>query len=58
VQNEFGMKGSAEIFFQETYLSADKTSNKNVSQTLKINTNSFSCDLIDKRETGPKKSAR
>ena len=58
MQNEFGMKGSAEIFFQETYLSADKTSKKNVSQTLKINTNSFSCDLIDERETGPKKSAR
>jgi hypothetical protein len=57
VQNEFGMKSSAEIFFQETYLSADKTSKKNVSQTIKISKNSFSCDLIDERETGTKKSA-
>jgi hypothetical protein len=58
VQNELGMKGSAEIVFDETYLSADKTSKKKLSKTLKINKNSFSCDLVDDRITEPKKSAR
>jgi hypothetical protein len=28
VQNEFGMKGSAEIVFDETYISAEKSRKK------------------------------
>jgi hypothetical protein len=58
VQNEFGMKGAAEIVFDETYLSADKTRKNVLSQTVKINKNSFSCDLVNNRLTEPKKSVR
>jgi hypothetical protein len=58
VQNEFGMKGAAEIVFDRTYLSADKSLKKITSQTVKINKNSFSCDLVNNRQTEPKKSVR
>ena len=58
VQNEFGMKGAAEIVFDRTYLSADKSRKKITSQTVKINKNSFSCDSVDESVSEPKKGVR
>lgn len=55
VQNEFGMKGSAEIVFDQTYLSADKSKKRHLSETIKLNMKSLSCELVEESVIESKK---